>query len=177
MTAIERSASFLRSASLGSAILLLITVASAAWAEEATLSIGLDGRWKLERTENFEEYLKQSGTPWWKRKLANLASSSLRTTIEQKGIEFEIESDSPVETRKDMLIADGTTPRSAKTAGGDMMTWVARIEGAALIVDGHGELGHRIVRREIVDGTMLMTIANPDADTSCKLYFERDSQE
>ena len=54
-----------------------------------------------------------------------------------------------------------------------MMTWTARIDGKALVTDGHGDLGRRVIRREITDGTMITTIFNPDADARCKLYFER----
>ncbi len=150
-----------------------LAAAMTAVAEDAVPSLGLDGDWRLEHTENFEEYLKKSGTPWWKRKLATLGSSRLRQTISQQGLQFTIKSESPVETRKDLLVADGVTPRSAETATGDDMTWIARIEGATLVVDGHGDLGHRIARREIVDDAMVMTIENPDADTACRLYFER----
>jgi hypothetical protein len=142
-------------------------------AESAELAFDLSGAWQLDRTENFEEYLKESGTPWWKRKLAKLGSSRMRQSIKHDGDRFEIESESPVETRTDVIIADGATQRSVKTAAGDMMTWTAHVEGDVLIVDGHGELGHRVVRREIVAGSMVMTIINPDASTQCKLYFKR----
>jgi hypothetical protein len=152
--------------------LALVVVPAVAAAEEIVPTFDLSGAWRLDRTENFDEYLKKSGTPWWKRKLEELGSSRLRQTIEQDGIEFEIESQSPVETRKDALVADGVTPREAETASGDMMTWTARIEDEGLVVDGHGDLGHRIVRREIIEGRMVMTILNPDADAECRLYFE-----
>jgi hypothetical protein len=66
------------------------------------------------------------------------------------------------------------TELTLEAATGDVMTWTARVEEAALIIDGHGDLGHRIIRREIVDGMMVMTIFNPDADTQCKLYFKRE---
>ena len=136
-------------------------------------SFDLNGAWKLERTENFERYLKESGAPWWKRKLAQLGSSRMRQTIQHDGSRFEIASENPVESRTDRFVADGVTERSVETASGDMMTWTARVEGAALVIDGHGDLGHRIIHREIVNGTMVMTLFNPDADTQCKLYFER----
>ena len=136
-------------------------------------SFDLNGAWRLERTENFEQYLKQSGAPWWKRKLAQLGSSRMRQTIQHDGRRFEIASENPVESRTDRFVADGVTERSVETASGDMMTWTARVEEASLVIDGHGDLGHRIIRREIVDGMMVMTIFNPDADTRCKLYFER----
>jgi hypothetical protein len=89
----------------------------------------------------------------------------MRQSIKHVGDRFEIESENPVETRTDMIIADGVTQRSAKTAGGDMMTWTARVEGDVLVVDGHGDLGHRVIRREIVEGSMVMTIINPDTNT------------
>lgn len=47
------------------------------------------------------------------------------------------------------------------------------IAGAGFVIDGHGDLGHRMIRREVADGMMLMTILNPDANVQCKLYFER----
>jgi hypothetical protein len=140
-------------------------------ADESVL--GLDGAWRLDRTENFEPYLKKSGASWWKRKLAKLGSSRMRQTISQEGQQFEITGENPVETRTEKFVADGVTELSAETATGEMMTWTAHVEGAALVIDGQGELGHRIVRREIVDDGMVMTIFNPDADTQCKLYFER----
>jgi hypothetical protein len=134
----------------------------------------LSGDWQLDRTENFEGYLKASGTPWWKRKLAKLGSARMRQTIKHEGDRFEIESENPVETRTDVIVADGASERSLKTAGGDMMTWTARVEEDVLVVDGYGDLGHRVIRREIVDGLLVMTIINPDANAECKIYFKRD---
>jgi hypothetical protein len=149
-------------------------VATAAPAATTEKTLDLNGAWRLERKENFEQYLKESGAPWWKRKLAQLGSSRMRQTIKHGGNRFEIASKNPVETRTDTFVADGVTERSVETASGDMMTWTARIEEAALVIDGHGDLGHRIIRREIVDGMMVMTIFNPDANTQCKLYFKRE---
>ena len=71
------------------------------------------------------------------------------------------------------FVADGATELTAEGATGDVMTWTARFVDTALVIDGHGDLGHRIVRREIADATMVMTILNPDANAQCKFYFER----
>jgi hypothetical protein len=38
-------------------------------------SLGLEGTWQLVHRENFDQYLKESGAPWWKRRLAQLGSS------------------------------------------------------------------------------------------------------
>lgn len=148
-------------------------LASHASAEPEPQMLGFDGPWRLDRTENFEEYLKASGAPWWKRKLAQLGSSSLRQRIQQDGIRFEIESESPVETRTESFVADGVTQRTIEGVTGDTMTWTARIEGNMLVVEGHGDLGHRVIRRERAGAEMLMTIFNPDVNAECKLYFER----
>jgi hypothetical protein len=136
-------------------------------------TVGLNGAWKLERKENFEEYLKASGAPWWKRKLAQLGSSSMHQTIEIEGDHVEVTNKNPVETRTLNFIADGVTELTADSASGDTMTWTAYFEDAAFVIDGHGDLGHRVIRREISNGMMLMTIFNPDADVQCKLFFER----
>ena len=151
---------------------LVLSSVRAGFAADAP-AMDLTGSWRLDRTENFDEYLEKSGTSWWKRKLAKLGSSRLRQTIKQDGNRFEIESVNPVETRTDVFVADGVTPRRIETVSGDMMTWTARIEDAALVVDGRGDLGHRIVRRELVDDALVMTIVNPDANARCRLHFER----
>lgn len=65
------------------------------------------------------------------------------------------------------------TETSAEAASGDRMTWTAHIDGGVFVIDGHGDLGHRIIRREVVGGEMVMTIENPDADARCRLFFER----
>lgn len=152
------------------ALTLLGTIAPAATSEE---TFDLNGAWRLERKENFEQFLKDSGAPWWKRQLAKLGSSRMRQTIKHEGNRFEIGSENPVETRTEAFVADGVTEFSAETAAGDMMTWTARVEEPALVVEGHGDLGHRVIRREIVDGMMVMTVFNPDANTQCKFYFKR----
>jgi len=152
------------------AIALLGTITHTAASEAA---LDLNGVWQLERKQGFEAYLKASGAPWWKRKLAQLAGSRMRQTIKHEGNRFEITSKSRLETRSEEFVADGVTERSTKAASGDWMTWKARVEGAAFVLDGHGDLGHRIIRREIADGMMVMTIFNPDADAHCKLFFER----
>ena len=144
-----------------------------AFAQQNVESFDFNGAWQLERTENFDEYLKASGTSWWKRKLAQLGSSSMRQTIKHEGIRFEVESENPVEKRSEVFIADGKTELSAETASGDMMTWIARIEKNTLVVDGHGDLGHRIIVRENVGPMMVVTVVNPDAKTECKLFFEQ----
>jgi len=151
----------------------LMFVGTFAHAEASDTTLDLNGVWQIERKENFGQYLKQSGAPWWKRKLAQLGSSRMRQTIKHEGNHFEITSETPVETRTEEFVADGVTERSTETASGDMMTWTARIENAALVIDSHGDLGRRIVRREIIDAGMVMTLFNPDANTQCKLYFKR----
>lgn len=148
-------------------------VAASGVAQSDDRVFDLNGTWRLERTENFEEYLKQSGAAWWKRKLAKLGSSRMTQTIRHEGIRFDIESDNPVETRTESFVADGVTERTVETATGEMMTWTARVEGTALVVDGHGEIGHRTIRREVVEDQMVMTIFNPDANTQCKIFFMR----
>jgi hypothetical protein len=155
---------------LVAALAFLTAFAATAASEE---SIGLDGTWQLVHKENFEQYLKESGAPWWKRRLAQLGSSSMQQTIEQVGRRFEIANESLLETRAETFVADGVTEQSGKMASGDLMTWKAHVEDAALVLDGHGDLGHRIIRREIVDAAMVMTVLNPDADTQCRLTFER----
>lgn len=142
-------------------------------AEMKVQPFDFNGMWKLDRTENLEEYMQASGTSWWKRKLAKFGSSRMRQTIKHEGIRFEIESENPVENRSEIIIADGVTERDVETAAGDMMSWTARIEDNRLVVDGHGDLGHRIIYRENVEAWMVVTILNPDADTQCKLFFKR----
>lgn len=67
--------------------LVLALVLASVWAAADSRADALEeppelvGVWKLERREDLEEYLKASGTPWWKRKLALLGSSRLRQTI------------------------------------------------------------------------------------------------
>jgi hypothetical protein len=126
-------------AQLGACLALL--AAASAPAATSENSFDLNGAWQLERTENFEQYLKESGAPWWKRKLAQLRSSRMRQTIKHDGSRFEISSENPVESRTDSFVADGVTELSAETASGDMMTWTARVEEASLVIDGHGDLG------------------------------------
>lgn len=140
-------------------------------------AIGLDGRWHLQRTENLDEYLQKSGASWWRRQLAKLGTSRLRQTIRQDGIRFEIESESPVETRKEAFDADGESSRTIEGADGEEMTWTARIEGDVLVLDGEGERGRRVVRREMRDEALVMTIINPEADAECRMFFERVADE
>jgi len=154
-------------------VTLLALVGAAAADEMEASAPDLAGVWKLERKENFEEYLKASGAPWWKRKLAQLGSSKLQQTISIDANHVEIASESPVENRTMQFTTDGSTELTAEGATGDVMTWTARFEGAAFVIDGHGDLGHRIIRREVEGGMMLMTILNPDVDAQCRLYFAR----
>lgn len=136
-------------------------------------SIDLNGAWQLDHTSNLEEFMKASGMPWWKRKLAKLGSSRMHQTIKHEGIRFEIESESPVETRKDVFIADGVTKLSAENAAGDKMTWTARVENNVFVVDGHGDVGHRIVLREKIEEFMVVTVLAPDENAQCKLFFRQ----
>jgi hypothetical protein len=161
--------------SIAAALGLLGELAHAdADATEATeTALDLNGAWQLERTENFEQYLLDSGASWWKRKLAKLGSSRLRQTIEHDGLHFAVTSKSPVETRTEEFVADGVSKNDTVTAAGDNMTFTAHVEGATLVIDSDGDLGPRTIRREIVDGRMVMTLINPAANSRCKLYFER----
>jgi hypothetical protein len=155
------------------AVFVALAVGLPAAAMATPPAIGLDGRWHLQRTENLDEYLQKSGASWWRRQLAKLGTSRLRQTIRQEGVRFEIESENPVETRKDAFVADGKSTRTVETADGEEMTWVARIEGDALVLDGEGERGRRVVRRERVADALVMTIFNPEVDAECRMFFER----
>ncbi len=163
----------------GTAILILSAMtavaflATVAYSDTEGTRLGLDGAWKLERHENLAVYLKASGAPWWQRKLARLGGSKMRQTIMQDGHRFEVTSQSPVETRTLQLVADGATEFSAETGSHGMTTWIARVEGTALVVDVRSDVTHRKVRREIVDGMMVMTVYDHDADSQCKFFFER----
>jgi hypothetical protein len=96
----------------------------------------------------------------------------MKQTIDVEGREVVVTSENPVETRTLRFVADGVTEVNADAASGDRMTWTATLEDGVFVIDGHGDPGHRIIRREVVDGTMVMTTVNPDA-ARCRLFFER----
>jgi hypothetical protein len=155
------------------ASLVALLLASTTGARADDESFAVTGNWQLESKENFDTYLKESGAPWWKRRLAQLGSARIRQTISRRGDRVSVETENPLRTRTEVFIVDGRTPVRYEIASGDVMEWIARVEGDAFVIEGHGDLGHRIVRREVVEGRMVMTLINPDANVECRLIHQR----
>ncbi|XP_068606846.1 fatty acid-binding protein, intestinal [Brachionichthys hirsutus] len=90
--------------------------------------MAFDGTWKVDRSENYENFMIKMGINIVKRKLAS--HDNLKITIEQKGDAFHIKESSSFRTLEldftlgvtfDYSLADGTEMSGSWTLEGDTM--------------------------------------------------------
>jgi type II secretory pathway component HofQ len=127
---------------------------------------GFEGKWHLEKSENFDEYMKAVGVSLVTRKLGNATKPVV--TITKKGDEFSYKSESTVKTTvMDFKLgqefkettADGRTVQSTITADGPKK-WIH---------EQKGDVPSTIIRELTDDNTMFMTLKAKDV-VSTRVY-------
>ncbi|XP_071486997.1 fatty acid-binding protein-like [Diadema setosum] len=130
----------------------------------------LVGKWKLVRSDNFEEYLKKMGVNAPMRKLAIHMYPTCEIT--RNGDQFAIKMNVPVITIHEQQFTLGTAFEDLLPSGEKQMT-VATLESEdklKLIQEEESDEPH-IVVREVVGEEMVMTCSK--GSVSCTRVFKR----
>jgi len=159
------------SAVAGSFLLALCGVGSAKDDAPAELNGQLDGKWRLERRENLEEYEKATGASWLRRRLSNLASG-MTQEIHQTGDRFQITLRVAHKTTLLDLVADRHSVTHAEMPSGESVEAVASVAGDVLTVNLTGPEGPRRVDRVRRGKQLIMTMTHLVAKVSTTWIFD-----
>lgn len=129
----------------------------------------LVGKWKLDSSENFDEYMKAVGVGMATRKLGNMTKPN--TIIKIVGDTWTLQTKSTVKNTEinfklgeafDETTADGRKVKTTCTVEGD----------SKLIQDQKAEINSTLVRELVDEDHMLLTLtAN---DVTCKRHYKRE---
>ncbi|XP_071800839.1 sodium/calcium exchanger regulatory protein 1-like [Asterias amurensis] len=140
-------------------------------AEAKTTDVDLSGKWKLDRNENFDEYMKNAGVGLIKRKLI----SSLPTTIEvtQTGDDFKFLTKTPLGSRQTTFTLGVVYPETNPMWGEREHRVLADFDGGKLVQNVNTAPKGRSMRfeREIVDGELVLTMVL--GEMVAKRYFKK----
>ncbi|XP_078585436.1 sodium/calcium exchanger regulatory protein 1-like [Branchiostoma floridae x Branchiostoma japonicum] len=125
------------------------------------------GKWKLDRSENFEEFLEEMGAPWIARKAAAKSSPTQEIIINGDQIEIKISS---IMSTNIMKFTIGTEFESewAKNKSKAIASW----EDGKLVLKENGANGEIVTTRH-VEGGELMMILNTPKGVVCKRIFKK----
>ncbi|OWF39777.1 cellular retinoic acid-binding protein 1-like [Mizuhopecten yessoensis] len=131
----------------------------------------LVGKWKMDRSENFEEFLKEVGVNMVLRKLAPLAKPTMNISIE--GETIKIITDIAVRREEDFFKLDEVFEKERE---GEMFRGCATWEDGKLKITGtplnsKSKMKAPTIYRERVGDEMLLTMCV--SDVVCKRYFKR----
>jgi hypothetical protein len=154
---------------------LLALVGAAPPQDDASAQLNgqLDGIWRLERRENFEQYQKATGTSWLRRRLAQLATG-MTQEIHQSGDRFHITLRVAHKTTVLDLVADGHHVTRAEMPSGEVVQAIATVSEGVLTVNLTGPEGPRRVDRQLRDGQLIMTMTHLVAKVTTTWIFEAD---
>ncbi|XP_006820239.1 fatty acid-binding protein, muscle-like [Saccoglossus kowalevskii] len=128
----------------------------------------LVGKWKLDRSENFEEFLMAIDVGAIQRKVMSKVSPVTEITNDDQGnwkIEISTAIKTNVSTFKLGEVFDDCSP-----SGGTRKA-IASLEGDTLVVNPHEDPEGATITREIVDGELVMTLAKGGA--IAKRFFKK----
>ncbi|KAJ8044630.1 Cellular retinoic acid-binding protein 1 [Holothuria leucospilota] len=132
----------------------------------------LVGKWKLDRSENFEEYMKALGVSVFIRKAALIMPNPTCEIEHPDDIQFVIVMNVPVVMKHVQKFTLGV-PFEDMIPNGDMQMTVVSQEGDTKLTfreEVEGDEPH-VVTRELVDGEMVMVLKK--GNTTCKRVFTR----
>ncbi|XP_062899629.1 fatty acid-binding protein, intestinal [Mobula hypostoma] len=129
-----------------------------------------NGSWRVERNENYEQFLEQLGVNVMKRKLA--IHDNLKITIHQDGNKFTVKESSNFRTKEieftlgvsfEYSLADGTELQGSWNLEGD------KLVGKFTRKDNGKEL---LTHREIVGNELVQTYSYDGVDA--KRFFKKE---
>jgi len=130
------------------------------------MSTGFEGKWKLESSENFDEYMKALGVSYLVRKMG--AAAKPVVTVTNKGDEWTLKSESSVKTSEftfsfdkefDETTADGRKVKSTMARDGETK-WTQIQKGEP----------QSTITRELTDPNTLVTICVAKDISSKRIY-------
>ncbi|XP_071955347.1 fatty acid-binding protein, intestinal-like [Antedon mediterranea] len=133
-------------------------------------TVDLNGVWKLDRDENFDEFLSKMGVNWMKRKIINGFAKNITVTIKQSGDDFVISTKTPRDTNETKFKI-GEPFKGANKMTGNSFEMKPRIEDGKLIVEPVSGTDNPTVTREIINDELVQTM-NKDG-VVCKRIFKR----
>ncbi|XP_019632864.1 PREDICTED: fatty acid-binding protein homolog 9-like [Branchiostoma belcheri] len=125
------------------------------------------GKWKLDRSENFEEFLEEMGAPWIARKAAAKSSPTQEVIINGDNLEIKLSS---IMSTNIMKFTIGTEFESEW--GGKKNKAVASWEDGKLVMKETGENGETVTTRHVEGGELMMIITTPKG-LVCKRIFKK----
>ncbi|XP_055496514.1 fatty acid-binding protein, intestinal [Leucoraja erinacea] len=132
--------------------------------------MAFNGTWKVDRNENYEQFMEQMGVNVMKRKIA--LHDNLKITIHQDGQNFTIKESSAFRTKDieftlgvsfEYSLADGTEVQGSWTIDG------AKLVGKFTRKDNNKEL---LTHREIVGNELVQTYSYDGVDA--KRFYKKE---
>jgi len=124
------------------------------------------GKWKMESSENFEDYLKAIGIGMATRKIAGSQKPNNVISAEPNGV-YNIRSESSFKNH-DMKFKLNEEFEE-HTADGRKAKTTMRLEGGKLIQDQKADV-HSIITRELTDDNTLHVTLTANGVTSTRLF-------
>ncbi|XP_069135990.1 LOW QUALITY PROTEIN: sodium/calcium exchanger regulatory protein 1-like [Argopecten irradians] len=131
----------------------------------------LVGKWKMDRSENFDEFLKAVGVNMLLRKMASLGKPTMTISVEGEIITVAL--DIAVRKEQDSFKLD--EPFETQREGEKLKmspTWEdGKLKLTATPIDPNSKLNPPTIYRERVGDEILMTM--DVGDVRCKRYFKK----
>ena len=127
------------------------------------------GKWKLDRSENFEEYLKQMGVNLPMRKAASMMTPTCE--IDSHGEEFTIKMNVPVITLHVQRFMMGKPFDDMLPDGTKQGTLVIQEGNTLIFREVEKSDPPHLITREVRGDEMVMTCVK--GDTNCRRIFKR----
>jgi len=124
------------------------------------------GKWKLESSDNFEEYMKEIGIGMATRKIASTQNPKNIITAEPNGV-YNFRSESSFKTT-DMKFKLNEEFEE-HTADGRKAKTTMSLDGRKLIQDQKADV-HSIIIRELTDDNTLVTKLTANGVTSTRVF-------
>jgi len=125
------------------------------------------GKWKLEKSENFDEYMKAVGVNMLTRKVASTLKPNYSITAEENDM-YNLRTESTFKNT-DMKFKFGEE-FDETTSDGRKCKSVVTLDGNKLIHNQVGEVGSVINRELIDDDTLVCTCKAANGVTSTRTY-------
>ncbi|XP_066268984.1 sodium/calcium exchanger regulatory protein 1-like [Branchiostoma lanceolatum] len=127
----------------------------------------ISGKWKLDRSENFEEFLEEMGAPWIARKAAAKSSPTQEIVLNGDEIEVKISSMMSNNVMKFTVGTEFETEWSKQKSKA-----IANWEDGKLVVKENGANGEVVTTRHVEGGELFMIITTPKG-VVCKRIFKK----